>query len=102
MSEFVEVALLEKVPVGSSRAFTVAGKQIALFNVGGAIYAVLDSCLHKGTPLSYGPLRGKVVTCPWHGWCFDVTTGAMLNVPSHRVPSYETKVEDGKIFVSIA
>ena len=48
MTEFIEVARLDQVPAGTGNCFTVAGKDVALFNVDGAIYAMEDSCLAQG------------------------------------------------------
>ena len=68
----------------------------------GAIYAMEDSCLHKGASLGTGQLDGKVVTCRSHGWRYDVTTGSTMNVPGYGVASYPAKVVDGKILVAVA
>ena len=101
MTDFVEVTTLDKVPAGKGSAFTVAGKEIALFNVDGAVYAINDACLHHGSSLGSGQLQGKVVTCPAHGWRYDVTTGFVSHVPDYGVACYAVKVTDGKIFVSV-
>jgi nitrite reductase/ring-hydroxylating ferredoxin subunit len=102
MAEFVEVARLDQVPPGSGTSFTVAGKDVAVFNVDGTIYAMEDSCLHKGSSLGAGKLDGKVVTCRSHGWRYDVTTGSTMNVPDYGVAAYPAKVVDGKILVAVA
>jgi nitrite reductase/ring-hydroxylating ferredoxin subunit len=101
MTEFIEVARLDQVPVGTGNCFTVAGKDVALFNVDGAIYAMEDSCQHKGSSLGAGQLDGKVVTCKAHGWRYDVTTGSTMNVPGYGVTSYPARVVDGKILVAV-
>lgn len=101
MTEFIEVARLDQVPVGTGNCFTVAGKDVALFNVDGVIYAMEDSCQHKGSSLGAGQLDGKVVTCRAHGWRYDVTTGNTMNVPGYGVTSYPAKVLDGKILVAV-
>ena|SRR5579862_6587628 len=101
MAEFVEVARLDQVRPGSGMSFTVAGKEVAIFNVDGTIYAMDDSCLHKGASLGTGQLDGTVVTCRAHGWRYDVTTGSTMNVPGYGVASYPAKVTDGKILVSV-
>jgi nitrite reductase/ring-hydroxylating ferredoxin subunit len=69
------VTALASIPAGSGKAFTIAGKCIAFFNVGGKIYAMDDICPHAGAPLSDGPLNDCIVTCPWHGIQFNVTNG---------------------------
>src|SRR2546427_7356751 len=53
----------------------------SLFNVDGTYYAINNSCAHRGGPLGEGELDGRVVTCPWHAWRWDVTTGANINNP---------------------
>jgi nitrite reductase/ring-hydroxylating ferredoxin subunit len=71
------VTALASIPPGSGQAHTVAGRRLALFNVDGKIHAMDDTCPHAGAPLSDGRLSGCVITCPWHGWSFDVTNGRM-------------------------
>lgn len=102
MTDFIEVARLDQVQPGTGMSFTVAGKEVALFNVDGTIYAMEDSCLHKGASLGTGQIEGKVVTCRAHGWRYDVTTGSTMNVPGYGVASYPAKVVDGKILVAVA
>jgi nitrite reductase/ring-hydroxylating ferredoxin subunit len=101
MVEFVEAARLEQVPPGTGMCFTVAGKEVAIFNVEGTVYAMADSCLHQGSSLAAGKLNGNVVTCRAHGWRYDVTTGGTVSDPGYGVPSYPAKVVDGKIMVAV-
>ena len=75
MATFVKVGEVADVPPGSGKCVEVNGRQIALFNVGGTFHAIDNTCLHRGGPLAEGELDGTVVTCPWHGWQYDVTTG---------------------------
>ena len=83
MAEFVEVTMLENVPIGKGRAFTVAGKNIAFFNLDGSAYAIDDGCLHRASSLASGRLQGKMVSCPSHGWSYCVTTGFLSHVPDY-------------------
>jgi 3-phenylpropionate/trans-cinnamate dioxygenase ferredoxin subunit len=93
---------VEKPPPGNGTTVTLAGKEVALFNLAGTVYAMDDSCLHHGVSLGTSHLEGKIVTCRGHGWEYDVTTGSTLNVPGYGVCSHPVKVEDGKIMVAIA
>jgi nitrite reductase/ring-hydroxylating ferredoxin subunit len=102
MTDFKEVARLDDIPPGSGASFTVADKDVAIFNVDGTIYAIDDSCLHKGSSLGAGQLEGKIVTCRSHGWRFDVTTGSTISSPGYGVASYATKVVGGKILIAVA
>ena len=101
MAEFIQAARLDELPPGRGTSVTVAGKDVALFNVDGTIYAMEDSCLHKGSSLGTSELRGKVVTCRGHGWRYDVTTGEILHVPDDGVATYPVKVVDGRIMVAV-
>jgi nitrite reductase (NADH) small subunit len=76
MATFLKVAKAADVEPGCGKSFEVNGKRIALFNVEGALYAIDDTCTHRGGPLSEGELNGNEVSCPWHGARFDVTSGA--------------------------
>jgi len=102
MADFIEAARLDELPPGTGTCVTVAGKDIALFNVEGAIYAMEDSCLHQGLSLGTSKLEGKVVTCRGHGWRYTVTTGKTLHVPDYGVATYPVKVVDGEIMVAIS
>jgi nitrite reductase/ring-hydroxylating ferredoxin subunit len=76
---------------------------LAIYNVDGAVHAIDGTCTHRGGPLGEGELTGNVVTCPWHGARFDVTTGAVLGPPaSKEVASYRVTVEGDSIFVELA
>jgi len=100
MSDFVSVARVNDIPPGEGRTVQVGGKNIALFNVEGTFYAVDDTCLHRGGPLGEGELTGHLVTCPWHGWKYDVRTGISITNPAAKVNCYETKVEGEDLSIS--
>ncbi|MEW6543578.1 MAG: non-heme iron oxygenase ferredoxin subunit [Nitrospirota bacterium] len=93
MGEFVRIAGTGDVSPGSGIVKEVNGQSIAVFNVGGTFYAIDNTCVHRGGPLGEGELDGDTVTCPWHGWAYDVKTGKSLTNPSACVKSYQVKVE---------
>lgn len=100
MTPFVKVARLKDLQRGTG--MMVVGphdKPMALFNVGGEVFAINAVCPHRGGPLANGKLDGHVVTCPWHGWTFDVRTGQPDHPGGHCVAAYEVKVERGDIYV---
>lgn len=101
MANFVEVALVEQFPPGNGRVVRINGKDLAIFNVDGTIYAMDDSCRHQGLSLGTSKLEGKIVTCRGHGWKYDVTTGSTLASPGYGVAAYPVKVVDGKIMVAV-
>ena len=101
MSEFVRVASRKDVPEGQGRMFEVNGRQVALFKVAGKFHAIDSVCAHQGGPLADGELDGCVVTCPWHGWTYDVTSGESPDDPGTRVERFEVTVEGDEVMVRI-
>ena len=101
MAESIKVASISELELGSCKTVEVQGKVIALFNVGGRIYALDNTCLHQGGPLGEGRLEGEVVTCPWHMWEFNVRTGEKVGEPSLRVATYPVQVEGDDIKVAL-
>jgi nitrite reductase/ring-hydroxylating ferredoxin subunit len=99
--EFIKVASISELELGSCKTVEEQGKVIALFNVGGRIYALDNTCLHQGGPLGEGRLESEVVTCPWHMWEFNVRTGEKVGEPSLRVATYPVQVDGDDIKVAL-
>lgn len=99
---FVRTVKVDEVPVGTVRELQVEGKAVALANVGGKFYAINNVCLHRGGPLGQGPLEGTLVTCPWHAWQYDVTTGKMVQNPAVGVDCYPTEVRGQDVFIDVS
>jgi nitrite reductase/ring-hydroxylating ferredoxin subunit len=98
---WTRVAAAEDLPEGSARAVYFAGDQVALFNAGGALYALGNRCSHANGPLAEGTVEDGCVTCPWHGSRFEVASGRPRGGPAVRpVPTYRVKVEDGGVFLA--
>lgn len=95
------VTTVASIPPGSGQAFTVANRRIALFNVDGKLHAMDDICPHAGAPLSEGRLTGCVVSCPWHGWDFDVTNGRMPGQAEDCQTVYPVFVNGDQIEVEV-
>lgn len=101
MADFVGVCKAEELEPGKGMVVDVGGRAVALFNVGGAFHAVDNTCLHRQGPLGEGELDEEIVTCPWHGWQYDVTTGKNVMNEDICVAKYEAKVENGQIMVKV-
>jgi nitrite reductase/ring-hydroxylating ferredoxin subunit len=98
----VKVATLSGLPPGTGRQVNVEDRVVAIFNVGGTIHAIGGSCTHRGGPLGEGRLDGSIVTCPWHGSRFDVTTGSVLSPPAVRnAEVYGVSVDADTIVVEL-
>lgn len=76
------------------------GAPVLLVRRGMRIYAIAETCSHRGGPLSEGKLQDTIVRCPWHGSCFSLEDGRVVNGPSvHPQPVLEVRVRDGQIEV---
>jgi len=98
---FIRTIKLAELPSGTIREVSVEGKALAVANVDGKIYAINNACLHRGGPLGQGSLDGKVVTCPWHGWQFDVTNGKVIQNPAVGVDCYRTEIRGEDLFIEL-
>lgn len=101
MAEMVKVANTDEVKPGEGIVAEVEGKEIAVFNVDGTFYAIDNTCVHREGPLGEGELIGEVVTCPWHGWEYNVTTGACITNPSACVSRFPVAVEGNEVRVAL-
>ena len=96
-----KVARCADIPPEEARSYECDGKTIAIFNVEGKHYALDGVCPHREGPLGEGLLEGKIVTCPWHGWRFDVTTGQSPEMPAAKVRQYVIAVAGEDLWVEI-
>lgn len=98
--EFTTVARVQDIPERSGLCVTVDGEQVALFRVGSEVYAISNICPHQAGSLSDGDLEGTWITCPVHGWTFDVRTGEVVRgeVP---VETYPVRIEGDEVKVSV-
>ena len=96
-----KVANVVEIGEGQARVVEIDGRSVAVFNVAGQFYAIDNVCPHRGGPLGEGDLEGRIVSCPWHAWRWDVTTGTNANNPAVRVACYPVIVEAGGVFVAL-
>jgi nitrite reductase/ring-hydroxylating ferredoxin subunit len=105
------VAQAGDLPPGSRRIVSVGKVEIGLFNVGGEIHAYRNACPHAGAPVCLGRVSGTsmpshvyeyiygkegcILRCPWHGWEFDLRTGAHLVDPDNRLKEVPVERAEG-------
>lgn len=98
---WTRVATVDQCPPGSATEWVAAGRIVALFRLDNEHWSALDGiCPHQGGPLGKGRLEGCWVTCPWHGWQYDVGSGQHRTSPLKQ-PTLPVKVEDGEVYVDI-
>ena len=108
------VATVDEIKPGTSKLVTVKGREIGVFNVDGAFYALANRCPHGGGPMCEGNVggivlakgvgeyelarKGEILRCPWHGWEFDLKTGQSWCDPKTvKLKMYDVKVEPGEV-----
>ena len=82
MDEWIAVGAMSSVALGQVLGFEIEGRQLAVYNVDGKVYATDDECTHGYALLSEGSLERECIECPLHGGCFNVTTGKALELPA--------------------
>jgi toluene monooxygenase system ferredoxin subunit len=101
MSELRRVGLASELWDGDVIAACVDGVKLVVVKIDGAVHAYADRCAHLGVELSRGTLAGCVLTCSAHHWEYDATTGEGINPAHARLTRYETRIEDGVIYVKL-
>ncbi len=103
MSNWKPVCPLDDIPrLGARVVRRPDGGDIAVFrNADDEVFALHDKCAHKGGPLSQGIVHGRKVTCPLHGWNFNLADGQAVAPDIGSCDTFRVKVEDGRVFLSI-
>ena len=101
VGQLYTVARAEDVPPGSGRVVHAGERELALFNCDGAFYGTQSECLHMKGPLGRGRLEGCVLSCPWHGWQYDVRTGENEFDRALVLETFEVVVEDGDVKIAV-
>ena len=97
----VKISSARQIPSGTCTVVQVGGKTIALFNINGTFYALDNACTHRGGPLGQGSIEGTVVTCPWHGNQFDVTTGQVVT-GTRAVTAYAVQLQGDDVLIDLS
>ena len=101
MAHWIPLAAVADCPPGTSLEVVAADRIVALFNVDGVFHALDGVCPHQGGPLGKGRLEGCIVTCPWHGWQFDVRDGQHQLSARLQQPRYNVRIEGGTVMVEL-
>jgi nitrite reductase/ring-hydroxylating ferredoxin subunit len=96
----IKAAKRSDLPGGSLLTIQVGESQcVTLCNVSGEIHAIDAICPHRQAILGHGVLENRILTCPWHQWQFDVTTGKGITNPCSSVKKYEVELTDEEIYL---
>jgi nitrite reductase (NADH) small subunit len=116
------VGVLSELTEDDRWVVTAEGREIVVFRHRDRVYALSNVCPHQGGPVGEGLLLGRVegvvgedgrylgdrfsaecthLVCPWHGWEYDIRTGACAALPDVRLQCYETEIREGDVYVHL-
>lgn len=98
---FIKVANVSEIQEGSGKIVDGNGVEIALFRKNGKYYAINNTCPHQGGPLGEGFLEDCTVSCPWHGWKFDISSGQSLMPPGMRIKVYKVEQRGNDVYIDV-
>jgi len=118
-SSLVEVGPVEEFEDGEHQLVDVGRAEVGVVKADGEFYALRNQCPHDGGPVCQGPVQKEllgeftgtgerieqyygdesIISCPWHGWSFELETGKHIGDDRIQVPTYEVVVEDGVVYV---
>jgi nitrite reductase (NADH) small subunit len=103
MTQFIDIASLDDIPRHGARVVKTPIGCIAIFRTADdQVFALEDRCPHKGGPLSEGIVHGTSVTCPLHGWVFDMASGQAQGADVGAVATFRARVEGGRVLLDAA
>src|SRR5947209_4264367 len=92
----------EEIPAeGEAREIECQGHMVCLANSGGVLTAMDNVCLHRGGPLGQGLIEDGKIICPWHGWAFDLASGAAAHDETKRARIFRTRWDDDMLLITI-
>lgn len=96
------VARLEELPNQGRKLIELNGQQILLLNIKGTVYAVENECPHQGAPLDKAIQKETYLSCPRHGYRFQLTDGSCKEFPEYQLKTWPVRVENGDIIIELA
>lgn len=101
LHDWVEIGRAADVPLWEGRRVTVGEDRIAVFRTEDGLHAIGAACPHAGGPLQDGLVADGCVTCPLHGWRFDLRSGVPLHGGPGEVTVYEVAERDGALLLRL-
>jgi nitrite reductase (NADH) small subunit len=98
---FVRVGKISDFEAGRGKMVVVNGRHVAVFRLGDELHAIDNLCLHRAGPLCDGTITNGVVTCPWHGWSYEIATGTLVQDPRVGVSRHEVHIDGDDVSVRL-
>lgn len=102
MAKWIDIAAEKDIPPGQKRCLEAEGRSIVICNINGKLHAAANICPHAGMPVGDGDLVGEVLTCPYHGYAFNVTNGKNIDEPSDEpLTMYPARIVNDRVEVEL-
>lgn len=97
---WIDIGHIDDIPLRGARLVKTLQGCVAVFRTGpDEVFAVSDTCPHKGGPLSEGIVHGRHVTCPLHNWVFSLETGMAQGADQGQISTYPLRLDDGRLLL---
>lgn len=96
------VAKLNEIPNLGKKQVAVNGVEIVLVNLKGQIYAVENECPHQGAPMNGAVVKDTYISCPRHGYRFELKDGSCKEHPELRLKTWPVRIEGDEVLVDLA
>jgi len=100
-TQSITIGHVGEIPEGERKLVQVEGLSIGVFHYEGNWYALHNSCLHRGGPVATGALKNCTLTCPWHGFEYDITDGHLLVDPSAKLDMYPVRITNDTVEILV-
>ena len=94
-------AKLAEVPLWGKKLITINGIEVVLINDKGKISACESECPHQGSPLQAGIVKEGIISCPRHGWRFNLASGACADHPDFTLKTYQVDVVGDDVMIEL-
>ncbi|WP_244500131.1 NifU family protein [Methyloceanibacter superfactus] len=98
---WVDAGTLEEIPEGGVRSMVVGGEKLLLSRRGTMVTCFQNACAHLGFPLQDGEVEDGIITCPHHGFRYDLGSGECLTAPEVQLQSHAVRVTGSKVEVRL-
>ena len=100
--DWIAVSDSDALADGKAIEVLVSDRVLAIFRQGEQLFAIDGMCAHQGGPIAQGQLDGQCVTCPWHGWQYDITNGQNLLTGKRMLDCFAVELRGDAVWVEIA
>ncbi len=96
-----EAGKVDEWSVGQGRELLLAGRVVAVFRTAERFHAIDGMCAHQGGPIAQGELDGTCVTCPWHGWQYNIADGVNLLTQKQMLDCFPVEVRGDTVWIDV-